>query len=109
MSPGSAADADLVVLPMTLEQAVAALPAAAESREGYQRSRFQHWNDEDGDGVHTRGEVLIAESRTAPTVDPGCKVTAGEWHAYYDGEPLTRPRGLDIDHTVPLAEAWDSK
>ncbi|MEU5583070.1 hypothetical protein ABZ791_36355 [Streptomyces huasconensis] len=33
-APASAADADLVALPMTLKQAVAALPTAAESREG---------------------------------------------------------------------------
>ncbi|MGW0538147.1 HNH endonuclease family protein [Streptomyces sp. NPDC003032] len=107
-SPASAADADLVALPMTLKQAVAALPTAAEKREGYQRSRFQHWTDEDRDGCDTREEVLIAESRTAPTIGPGCKVTAGEWFSYYDGQTLTQPRGLDIDHMVPLAEAWDS-
>ncbi|WP_435846127.1 HNH endonuclease family protein [Streptomyces huasconensis] len=107
-SPASAADADLVALPMTLKQAVAALPTAAESREGYQRSRFQHWIDEDHDGCNTREEVLIAESRTAPTIEAGCKITAGQWFSYYDGETLTQPRGLDIDHMVPLAEAWDS-
>ncbi|MFD4635009.1 hypothetical protein ACFVYR_36490 [Streptomyces sp. NPDC058284] len=82
-SPASAADADPVALPMTLKQAVAALPPAAENREGYQRSRFQHWTDDDHDGCNTREEVLIAESRTAPTIGPGCKVTAGEWFSYY--------------------------
>ncbi|KUL53255.1 HNH endonuclease family protein [Streptomyces sp. NRRL S-1521] len=107
-APASAADADLVALPMTLKQAVAALPTAAESREGYQRSRFQHWTDEDRDGCNTREEVLIAESRTAPSIGAGCKITAGQWFSYYDGETLTQPRGLDIDHMVPLAEAWDS-
>ncbi|MEU4800467.1 HNH endonuclease family protein [Streptomyces sp. NPDC023327] len=107
-SPASAADADLVALPMTLKQAVDALPTAAESREGYQRSKFQHWSDEDRDGCNTREEVLIAESRTAPTIGPGCKITGGQWYSYYDGETLTQPRGLDIDHMVPLAEAWDS-
>lgn len=108
VSPAAAADADLVALPMTLKQAVVALPAAAEKREGYQRSRFQHWTDEDRDGCDTREEVLIAESRTAPTIGPGCKVTAGEWFSYYDGQTTTQPRGLDIDHMVPLTEAWDS-
>ncbi|MFD4630282.1 HNH endonuclease family protein [Streptomyces sp. NPDC058284] len=107
-SPASAADADLVALPMTLKQAIAALPMAAESREGYQRSRFRHWTDEDRDGCDTREEVLIAESRTAPTIGAGCKVIAGEWFSFYDSETVTQPRGLDIDHMVPLAEAWDS-
>ncbi|MFD6287510.1 HNH endonuclease family protein [Streptomyces sp. NPDC060205] len=32
----------------------------------------------------------------------------GEWYSYYDGVTLTAPGGLDIDHLVPLAEAWDS-
>ncbi|WP_030788319.1 HNH endonuclease family protein [Streptomyces sp. NRRL S-920] len=104
----SAADADPVALPMTLKQAVAALPTAAESREGYERSRFPYWTDDDRDGCDTREEVLVTESRTAPTIGEGCKVTAGRWFSYYDGRTITQPRGLAIDFTVPLAEAWDS-
>lgn len=57
----------------------------------------------------TRSEVLIAESRIQPTLEGTCKVTAGEWFSYYDGQTLTDPKTLDIDHMVPLAEAWDSK
>ncbi len=107
-SQTSAADANPAALPMTLKQAVAALPTAAESREGYQRSLFKHWTDEDRDSCNTREEVLIAESRIEPTVGAGCKVTGGQWYSYYDGKTLTQPRDLDIDHMVPLAEAWDS-
>ncbi|MFG3633240.1 HNH endonuclease family protein [Streptomyces huasconensis] len=107
-SPASAADADPVALPMTLKQAVAALPTAAESREGYARSRFHLWTDEDRDGCDTREEVLIAESRTPAAVTADCKVTAGQWFSYYDGETLTQSRALDVAHMVPLAEAWDS-
>ncbi|APY85474.1 HNH endonuclease family protein [Streptomyces alfalfae] len=108
MSPASATDAAPVSLPMTLTQAVDALQTAPESREGYQRSRFKHWTDDDRDSCNTREEVLIAESRVEPTVGPGCKVTGGQWYSYYDGETVTQPRALDIDHMVPLAEAWDS-
>ncbi|MFJ8896935.1 HNH endonuclease family protein [Leifsonia sp. NPDC102414] len=43
-----------------------------------------------------------------PTIGPGCKVTAGQWYSFYDGVTVTAPGGLDIDHMVPLAEAWDS-
>lgn len=43
-----------------------------------------------------------------PTIEAGCKVVSGEWYSYYDGITLTAPGGLDIDHMVPLAEAWDS-
>jgi hypothetical protein len=64
--------------------------------------------DADKDSCNTRAEVLLAESRIDPTTEPGCKVTAGEWYSYYDGVTVTTPGGLDIDHMVPLAEAWDS-
>ena len=30
------------------------------------------------------------------------------WYSYYDDTHVDGPRGLDIDHMVPLAEAWDS-
>ncbi|MFE3678689.1 HNH endonuclease family protein [Streptomyces griseus] len=95
-----------VALP--LADAIQELPLAAESREGYQRTSFKHWVDEDKDSCNTRMEVLIAESRVEPTIEGACKVTAGEWYSYYDGVTLTAPGGLDIDHMVPLAEAWDS-
>jgi hypothetical protein len=93
---------------LPLAAAVDLLPAAVESRDGYQRSSFKHWVDADRDSCNTRAEVLIAESRVAPTVGAGCKVTVGEWYSYYDGVTVTAPGGLDIDHMVPLAEAWDS-
>lgn len=35
-------------------------------------------------------------------------MVSGNWYSYYDGQTLTDPKGLDIDHMVPLAEAWDS-
>ncbi|WP_324615434.1 hypothetical protein [Streptomyces sp. NRRL S-920] len=50
-------------------------------------------------------EVLISESRTKPNIEGRCRVTGGSWYSYYDGETLTAPKGLDIDHMVPLAEA----
>ncbi|MEV8048974.1 HNH endonuclease family protein [Streptomyces bacillaris] len=93
---------------LPLADAVRQLPLADESREGYQRTSFKHWVDADKDSCNTRMEVLIAESRVEPTVADQCKVVAGEWYSYYDGVTLTAPGGLDIDHMVPLAEAWDS-
>ncbi|MFE7535160.1 HNH endonuclease family protein [Streptomyces rhizosphaericola] len=101
-TPAQAAEA------LSLADAVRQLPLAAESREGYQRTSFKHWVDADKDSCNTRMEVLIAESRVEPTVADRCRVVAGEWYSYYDGVTLTAPGGLDIDHTVPLAEAWDS-
>lgn len=95
-------------VPLPLASGIDLLPTATESRDGYQRTSFKHWVDADKDSCNTRAEVLIAESRIEPTVAPGCKVTAGEWYSYYDGVTVTTPGGLDIDHMVPLAEAWDS-
>ena len=78
-------------------------------RAGYRRELFVHWVDADRDACNTREEVLIAESRTAAQVDPyGCKVVAGDWYSSYDGLTFSDPSELDVDHMVPLAEAWDS-
>ena len=78
-------------------------------RTGYQRELFAGWRDADRDGCDTREEVLIAESHTKAQVDPyGCKVLEGDWYSLYDGLTFTDPSELDIDHMVPLAEAWDS-
>ncbi|MFI1436704.1 HNH endonuclease family protein [Streptomyces lydicus] len=93
---------------LKLHDAVEALPQAAESRDGYERTKFKHWIDEDKDGCNTRAEVLLAEAITPPTVGPGCKLTGGTWLSYYDDKVVDGPAGLDIDHMVPLAEAWDS-
>ncbi|MFF9691389.1 HNH endonuclease family protein [Streptomyces sp. NPDC014623] len=93
----------------TLADAVGLVPAEDEDRTGYTRSSFKHWNSGTvADGCNTRNEVLLAEATTAPAVASGCKLTGGTWLSYYDGQEVTDPGALDIDHMVPLAEAWDS-
>jgi hypothetical protein len=77
-------------------------------REGYARTAFKHWVDADGDGCDTREEVLIEESVVPATVGSGCSITAGAWFSPYDASTFVAPGGLDIDHVVPLGEAWDS-
>jgi hypothetical protein len=66
-------------LPLT--EAVALLPVATESRDGYDRDKFRHWNvgDNPADGCNTRAEVLIHEAIASPTVGPGCRLTGGSW------------------------------
>lgn len=102
----------LTALPVTasaesvrLRAAVRSLPVAAETPAGYDRDRFDHWTDADGDCQDTREEVLVAESRTPLG---GCSVTTGEWRSPYDGETWTQASDVDIDHVVALREAWDS-
>ncbi|MDX2407308.1 HNH endonuclease family protein [Streptomyces microflavus] len=94
----------------TLADAVGLVKVVEEDRTGYTRTKFKHWNsgDESSDGCNTRNEVLLAEAVVAPTVGAGCKLTGGSWTSYYDGQEVTSAGSLDIDHMVPLAEAWDS-
>ncbi|WP_372729372.1 HNH endonuclease family protein [Nocardioides sp.] len=102
----AAAHADSYSAPFT--QAISDLPVAAEVRTGYSRSLFPHWIDADGDGCNTRYEVLIAEADDPVSVGSGCSLTGGRWFSYYDRISWTDPGRIDIDHMVPLAEAWDS-
>ncbi|MDW4918947.1 DUF1524 domain-containing protein, partial [Streptomyces californicus] len=94
----------------TLADAVGLVKVTEEDRTGYTRTKFKHWNsgDDMSDGCNTRNEVLLAEAVVAPTVGAGCKLTGGTWRSYYDGQEVTSAGSLDIDHMVPLAEAWDS-
>ncbi|MCB8906758.1 MULTISPECIES: HNH endonuclease family protein [unclassified Streptomyces] len=96
---------------LTVADAVEQIPIALEDRTNYEReSQFKHWNKglDPADGCHTRNEVLLAEAVESPTVSANCKLTGGKWLSYYDGQEVTEPGKLDIDHMVPLAEAWDS-
>ncbi|XVV39227.1 HNH endonuclease family protein [Streptomyces sp. CA-100214] len=103
-TPAHAADT------LSLTDAISALPVADESRAGYDRDAFRHWNSgaNPSDGCNTRAEVLIAEAVEPPTVGPKCRLTGGRWWSYYDQVWVTSASGLDIDHMGPLAEAWDS-
>jgi hypothetical protein len=75
----------------------------------YDRDLFRHWVDADRDGCDARREVLIAEALTAPVVGSGCALSGGTWLSLYDGVRATGDGGaFDIDHMVPLKEAWIS-
>ncbi|MGA5799271.1 HNH endonuclease family protein [Streptomyces cellulosae] len=103
-SPASAAET------LPLSEAVDRLPVEAESRDGYDRDAFRHWNtgDDPSDGCNTRAEVLLDEAVEPPTLGPRCRLSGGRWWSYYDQVWVTSASGLDIDHMVPLAESWDS-
>jgi hypothetical protein len=105
---GIGAAAPVVAAPILVSDLVAGLTVAAENTSAYDRDFFQHWIDADGDGCDTRQEVLMAESTVATTPAGGCPVTSGRWESWYDGGVWTAPGDLDIDHMVPLSEAWDS-
>jgi hypothetical protein len=93
----------------TPSQALTTAPQIAQDKEsGYDRSFFKHWIDEDKDKCDTRAEVLISEAVVKPKVDKNCKITGGKWISAYDGKSVTNASLLDVDHLVPLAEAWRS-
>ncbi|MBZ3904427.1 HNH endonuclease family protein [Streptomyces griseiscabiei] len=108
-SPAVAAPGETVTA--SLSDLITALPVHGEGpRDGYSREQFRHWIDADRDGCHTRNEVLLHEAIVAPEVTGRCSITAGtgQWWSWYDETTQTDKEQVDIDHMVPLGEAWDS-
>ena len=83
------------------------LEVRAEHSGGYARSKFGDWIDADGDGLDTRAEVLIDESKTRVTISSRT-VRTGRWVSLYDNLTWTDASDVDIDHVVALNEAWKS-
>jgi hypothetical protein len=75
---------------------------------GYDRDLFADWYDADRNGCNTRKEVLIAESLEPVQIGARCAITGGRWFSIYDNVETTDSSSFDIDHMVPLSEAWDS-
>ena len=82
LTPPTAAAAGGEVVKRRLVTAIEKLPGAAETRSGYDREKFRHWVDADGDCRDTRDEVLAAESLVGVS---GCDIQTGKWRSYYDG------------------------
>jgi hypothetical protein len=75
----------------------------------YDRSLFRHWIDADNNGCDTRKEVLISESKTKVKVGRKCAISGGTWVSSFDNRIFKGSgTGIDVDHFVPLAEAWRS-
>ena len=80
--------------------------------DAYERSEFGHgWRDYDRDGEGTRAEVLIDFHRPGPRnryplrMD-GDRVAAGRWRCRFSRDWIFDAGELDIDHVVPLKDAW---
>ncbi|MBK1784771.1 HNH endonuclease family protein [Prauserella cavernicola] len=76
------------------------------SMDGYDRDQFPHWSDQ-GDSCNTR-EAVLERDGTGVETGSDCYPTSGSWPSPYDGETWSDPSDVDIDHVVPLAEAWRS-
>jgi hypothetical protein len=84
-----------------------ALTVAAESHHSsYDRDLFPHWITITG-SCNTREQVLKRDG-TNVVVNSSCAPTSGSWFSPYDGATWTNSSDVDIDHMVPLAEAWSS-
>lgn len=79
-----------------------------ESSKRYSRAKFTHWVDANRNGCNTRAEVLKSESKIKTTKRGTCTISTGKWLSMYDGRTVRKAKNLDIDHFVPLAEAWRS-
>lgn len=87
------------------------LKVADEVRTGYKRTLFKHWitiSRAGQLGCDSRKSVIIDEAIVKPTVGKDCALTGGKWLSIYDNVEITDAGKLDVDHMVPLAEAWDS-
>jgi Protein of unknown function (DUF1524) len=89
--------------------------APAGSMAGYSREAFPHWAadgtefgwEESEGSCDVRDDALIRDG-SGVEVDEDCSLTAGEWLDPFTGATLTDPGDVDIDHLVPLANAWRS-
>jgi len=105
VSPAAAATTSARI---PVSELFAEVPTSSPVTTGYDRGLFTHWIDADGDGCNTRAEVLIAESLVPVSFSSGCTVSGGEWYSWFDGATWTAASDVDIDHFVPLSEAWKS-
>src|SRR3954467_13012611 len=91
----------------TAQTELGALTVAAEgSMSGYSRALFPHWVTISGT-CDTR-ETVLKRDGTSVVTSSACAATSGRWYSPYDGATWTAAADVDIDHVVPLAEAWRS-
>nr|BFD88385.1 hypothetical protein StreXyl84_77860 [Streptomyces sp. Xyl84] len=77
--------------------------AAPASMRGYSRAKFPHWA-EHGEHCDTR-ETILNRDGTHVKRDAQCRAISGHRVSVYDGKKATAASQLDLDHTVPLANA----
>ncbi|RDL39952.1 Uncharacterized protein BP5553_04292 [Venustampulla echinocandica] len=93
--------------PTVAKSELASLKVAAQGPQtGYSRDLFPHWITISGE-CNTREEVLKRDG-TKVVTDSKCASTSGSWYSPYDGATWTAASDVDIDHMVPLSNAWKS-
>ncbi|HJQ28933.1 MAG TPA: DUF1524 domain-containing protein [Rubrobacter sp.] len=105
--------------PPSAEQALSMLQRLAvappSSMAGYSREKFPHWAAEaerygwkEPDGSCDVRDAALIRDGEGVEIDDDCSITAGVWVDPYTGKSLTNSSEVDIDHVVPLANAWRS-
>jgi hypothetical protein len=105
-SPTASAALPTPVSAATARTYLASLTVATENRTGYNRDLFNHWITISGT-CNTR-ETVLKRDGTNVVTNSSCASTSGSWYSPFDGATWTAASDVDIDHLVPLAEAWDS-
>jgi hypothetical protein len=84
---------------------LAGLTVAAQGPQtGYSRDLFPHWVTISG-ACNTR-ETVLKRDGTGVVTDSACTSTSGTWYSPFDGATWTAASDVDIDHMVPLSNAW---
>ncbi len=84
------------------------------SMAGYDREDFPHWSDAQefgwdvSDSACDVREAALIRDGEAVEVGEGCDVESGRWLDPYTTRTYTDPLDIDIDHLVPLANAYRS-
>lgn len=105
--------------PPSAEKALSILEGLAVgppgSMAGYSRDEFPHWASEakkygwqEPDGSCDVRDTALIRDGEGVEIGGDCSITDGTWLDPYTGRTLTDPSGIDIDHVVPLANAWRS-
>ncbi|MDT0393958.1 MULTISPECIES: HNH endonuclease family protein [Streptomyces] len=104
--PNASAALPTPVSAATARGYLATLDVRTENRTGYDRDLFPHWITQSG-ACNTR-ETVLKRDGSGVVTDSSCAATSGSWYSPYDGATWSAASDVDIDHLVPLAEAWDS-
>lgn len=95
-------------LPLLRWKKIAEQPS--DPAEPYNRKKhFGGWKRVPKTCMNVRAHILIRDSTTEVGMRPsGCTVDSGSWNDPYTGKVFTDAEDLDIDHFVPLKNAYIS-
>jgi hypothetical protein len=103
--PGNLLPTDTIGAAQAQTELAALTITGQHAMTGYSRDRFPHWR-KTGTKCDVRDAVLKRDGKNIKL--SGCNVTGGTWYSWYDNATYTELTKVDIDHLVPLANAWRS-